>query len=137
MQRTKRVILCAVCFVLGVCLTRMYINFSSAPNGERWIKLSAEPLNGTGDIVTYSSDALFRSDIKLPEVTSLTGKAKFVKDASQNAIKLGYVVDADIRALDKSKIPEQYQNPPAPEAGAASTKASIDSVYYDVVFYLS
>jgi hypothetical protein len=69
----------------------------------------------------------------LPAVTSLTGKAKFVHNASKNAeIKLGYVVDAAIAPLDTGALPKKYLPPAEQNAGVNHVPTTVT---YDVVFY--
>ncbi len=132
------IISCAVSLIVGIIGTVLYhntvISHESQRSRDPWIVLST-PSDNDEAVLTYSSDALFKSDIKLPPVKSLTGKAKFILDAtSRNEanIKLGYIVDTDIAPLDTAKLPDKYK-PVAENPG--DKKPPLDAVYYDVVFY--
>jgi hypothetical protein len=73
--------------------------------------------------VSYSTAALF-SDIPPPDITSLTGRYKFV-DASDSsgAIRLGYVIDLAMKQVDFSTIPQEYmKETPTEINGHAATK---------------
>jgi len=134
-SRPQWLVSCMISMLVGIGGTALYYNPPPAPHeaGEdtSWIVLSpsSEPL-------TYTEEAMFHSDIKLPAVTSFSGKAKFVTDATsqKSKTKLGYIVDMNIAPLD-AKPPAQ-QSKPAPATDASGKAAAvIPAVDYDVVFY--
>jgi hypothetical protein len=139
MPKTPLIMGSVACFIAGIAVASAYYHFSatrtssSAETESSWIKLT-HPVNSE-ELVTYSSDALFKSDIRLPKVVSLEGKAKFVKGTSSNSsdLKLGYVVDTEIAPLDVATVPDKYKTPAGdnPE----EKKPPLTAVSYDVVFY--
>lgn len=142
MPKILIILFCVASFLLGTAVMYQYnIIIASRQHNvrnqdaERWFELMP-PSNSDEKLISYSSDLLFRSDIKLPNVTSLTGRAKFVKNTVNNKpeIKLGYTIDADIAPLDVSALPEKYQQKPQ-DKNAQSVKPLLDKVHYDVIFY--
>lgn len=131
---------CALSLLAGIGGTVIYFtpptthegNASVTPQSDGWIALSAD---NSSPVFSYASEAVARSDIKMPAVTSLTGKSKFVSDASntKQEIKLGYVVDATIAPLDTAAVVDTYKE--VSGEGQQGSRPSIKAVDYDVVFY--
>jgi hypothetical protein len=61
---------------------------------------------------TYTNEALFDSDIPLPDIKSVSGKTKFRTGREKpSELEAGYVLEFDIDKLDKTKLPEKYRKP--------------------------
>ncbi|HEU5048276.1 MAG TPA: hypothetical protein VFT64_10595 [Rickettsiales bacterium] len=133
-SRPQWLVSCIISMLVGIGGTALYYSPPPPPHevGEdtSWIALSP-----ASDPLTYTQEAMFHSDIKLPAVTSFSGKVKFITDATSQKpkTKLGYVVDMNIAPLDTKQFPPQ----PKPSSGTdASAKAApVPTVDYDVVFY--
>ena len=76
---------------------------------DAWYEVNPIPLKGEGSGLGYSSEALFNSDIPLPEITSATAKMKFLPSQDGRGYMLGYVATIEIANLDATKIPEKYR----------------------------
>ena len=127
---------CATSLLAGIGGTALYFNpptVHEAAQHDDWIKLSVD----SGDkAISYSSDALAKSDIKLPSVNSFSGKSKFVMETAAGekpTVKLGYVINVDIAPLVASGIPDKYKSVATDNPG--DKKTQINAVDYDVVFY--
>ena len=48
------------------------------------------------------------SDLPVPPITSIQGRAKFIDLGASNNVRLGYKIIVIAGALDKSKIPQKY-----------------------------
>jgi hypothetical protein len=99
-----------------------------------WYRLSLPP-EETG--VNLATEALFRSDINLPNVESISGTAKFTNNNSDTAnVHLGYKVAVDVAILDLAKVPAKYKEERqiASKIGKQITLLPITSVAYEVHF---
>jgi hypothetical protein len=78
---------------------------------EKWIEMYELPLAGDNSSIGYSSEALFKSDIKLPDIEKFNIKLKFVKprEKVKDRLSLGYIANISIKNLDTNKIPEKYR----------------------------
>jgi hypothetical protein len=64
------------------------------------------------DKTSYKTEALFDSDIPLPDIKNISGQLKFRTGRDKaNELEAGYVVEFDIDKLDKAKLPEKYRKP--------------------------
>lgn len=77
---------------------------------DAWYEVNPIPLKGKHSGLGYSSEALFNSDIPLPEVTVATAKMKFLPAQDGRAYILGYVVVIEIAKLYSAKVPEKYKS---------------------------
>ena len=61
--------------------------------------------------VAFSDEVVLESDIVPPDVTEVSGKAKFLSDSSQRLghAALGYVISVAANSLDQSTLPEKYK----------------------------
>ena len=87
---------------------------------------------------SYSSDALFNSDISLPKIKKVSGKAKFINYTTKNPkdVVLGYIVNVTVENLDTSKIPKKYlEDKKEKYKGGEWTMLGISEVVYDVVLH--
>lgn len=129
MRTSYLLIGCIVSFVAGIALAMAYIASSSRVPPD-WIELS-KPHDGKG--ITYSTEAIFKSDIPLPDVKQFSGKAKFVPTPSAGAYGLGYVIDVSIPSLDLTKVPEKYiKDKPVVIDGVSTTRLGIKQVHYEI-----
>lgn len=100
-----------------------------------WYRLSL-PRGEKG--VSLTTDALFESDIGLPNVESISGTAKFINNNSDasTGIRLGYKVAVDVTVLDLMKVPAKYQEEKriVTKRGRPITKLPITEVVYEIHF---
>jgi len=76
---------------------------------KEWIEVTV-PLKGNNSGIAYTTDALFNSDIPLPDITGVKVKAKFVRSlAGGSNVTVGYLAQVDIAKLNPSKIPDKYK----------------------------
>ncbi len=120
----------AIGFYLGLAV--------KAPKNYNWKELSIDH-NGKG--YGFTSDALFNSDIPLPEIKKLSGKSKFIKatDASANELTFGYIISVDIDKLNLQKLPEKYkveqkEQYKAGEFTIPPIKEAVFEIYFEFIF---
>ena len=84
----------------------VFVFYSKSSIPEGWIEVS---ISGHG--YSYSSEALFDSDISLPDLSALHGKIKFLRYGADggNHSQLGYLIRVSVKSLDTAKIPETYR----------------------------
>lgn len=58
--------------------------------------------------ISYTSEAIF-TDLPMPDIKSVSGKAKFIEGESANDNELGYIISVDMADLDFSKVPQKYK----------------------------
>src|SRR4029077_5411735 len=89
--------------VFGALLMCVYLRHKQDPYS--WHQLET-------DKPSYTSEALFDSDIPLPDLKNISGRMKFRtgRDKSDE-LEAGYVVEFDIDKLNKAKLPEKYRRP--------------------------
>lgn len=88
------------------------------------------------DKTSYTSEALFASDISLPDIKNISGKMKFRTGRDKPTdLEAGYVVEFDIDKLNKDKLPEKYRKPtPCPSAQGGCTIDPVEEVVYNAKF---
>ncbi len=98
-----------------------------------WRALSLEtPGKGYG----YSSEALFGSDIALPEIKKMSGTFKFLDAPTKDELRFGYLVLVDIDKLDLKNVPQRYKIEKKETYTAGTfTTLPIDEVVYSVKFH--
>lgn len=128
--RSSRLLIgCIASFSAGIALSMAYIAFFSHVTTD-WIELS-KPSDGKG--IAYSTEAIFKSDIPLPDVKQFSGKAKFISTSNSEAYELGYIVDIDIPSIDLTKVPEKYlKDRPEVIDGVSTTRLGIKQVTYEI-----
>ncbi|GEM_PF-2251717 len=86
----------------------------------------------------YSTEAIFDSDISLPNIRKLSGKAKFlsVSPKSRNdELNLGYIVSVDVEKLDLQWVPQKYKVEKKEKYNYRElTRFPIEEVVYSVTF---
>lgn len=102
----KTVLTCLLCLCIGGTVATVYFQTQYGLSRE-WIPLTKPESNRRG--IGYSFESLFASDISLPEVTSISGKAKLVEGTDAAGFGVGYVTEVSINPLDLSKVPEEYK----------------------------
>lgn len=113
-------------FLLGIIV--------STTKNYDWKKLS---LDKSGKGYGLTSEALFNSDIPLPEIKKISGKSKFVKvtSSSNNDLNLGYIISVDIDKLDLKKIPAKYKIEKKEKYKAGDfTVLPIEEAVYEISF---
>lgn len=96
-----------------------------------WKQLTIDP--GSRGYGFSSFEALFDADIKLPDIKTLTGKAKFIDESGH--IRFGYLVTVVVEKLDLAKLPENYRKERTHKAkGGEFTILPPDQVVYEMHF---
>lgn len=103
----------------------MFVAVRMLPASSQWFQLDlSSPL-------AMSTDVAFKSDIELPKITSIAGKAKFLP-ANDGKGKLGYIVHVTVQSLDLTKVPAKYlKNKPVKVDGVEATRPAIKQVVYE------
>ncbi|HWS69791.1 MAG TPA: hypothetical protein VN325_44055 [Steroidobacteraceae bacterium] len=99
----------------------------SAHRAASWIELK------TKQGVARSVEVVM-ADIVLPDISTLTGKVKFLPlpDQGNDGVNLGYIVHADVPALDLSKVPKEYlQDKPLDPPLEKISRMAVTQVAYD------
>ena len=124
---------CAISFVAGAAIALAYVTISGSRVSRDWLDLS-KPKEGKG--ILYSTEAIFKADISLPDIKQFGGKAKFLESAtSPGSYGLGYVANVSVPPLDLKKVPKKYLiDKPVEIDGVKTTELGIKQVHYDVVF---
>ena len=105
---------------------------------KNWISLSSDPENKRG--ISYLTEAMFGTDIQLPDVTTMKGKAKFIEEISErnDFVKLGYLIEIEVASLDLEKIPKKYKEEKVEIIrGDKFTILPIEQVVYEISFVFS
>jgi hypothetical protein len=59
--------------------------------------------------ISYATDAIF-TDLPMPDIKSLSGKAKFIDGAGRGeATEFGYIVTVEMADLELAKVPDRYK----------------------------
>jgi len=85
----------------------------------------------------FTTEALFNSDIPLPEIKRISGKSKFLKTqkSGTDEMNLGYVVSIDVEKLDLEKVPQKYKTERKEKYKAGEfTVPPIEELVYEVSF---
>ena len=108
-MKNKRQVIFGIALVFLTLVVGYYVGKTvSTTKDFDWKELS---IDKTGKGYGFTSEALFNSDISLPEIKSLSGKTKFIKsqNATSDEFNLGYVVSVDIDKINFEKIPQKYK----------------------------
>ncbi|MCX5814360.1 MAG: hypothetical protein NT178_17720 [Proteobacteria bacterium] len=121
--------------VIGMAVGYYFAVAVKTPRNFDWKALSLDqPGKGYG----YSSEALFGSDIRLPEIRKLSGKCKFLSASPKSRneeLNLGYVVSVDVEKLDLQRVPQKYKVEKKEKYKSGEwTVPPIDEVVYSVTF---
>ncbi len=112
-----------------------YIGISTGKQKDfEWRELS---IGSTGKGYGYTSEALFNSDIALPNIKKISGRSKLLHpdQAKKNALHLGYIVSVEVDKLDLEKVPSKYKEERKETYNAGDfTFDPIEEVVYRVVF---
>ncbi len=109
MKHKRNITIGITLLVAGIAIGYYFGVTIKATKNFDWKELSLDPL---GKGYGFSSEALFNSDIPLPEIKKLSGKSKFLKPTSKSRdedLSLGYIVKVDVDKLDLRKVPEKYK----------------------------
>src|SRR5215217_2707349 len=105
MNKKAVILLVGPAFLVGVLTASVVVRMNSKSHFN-WLETSIEKKHFG---VSYSTKALFGSDIPLPKIKKITGKIKFVKRSNDGAsVNLGYLANISQENLDKSNIPKKY-----------------------------
>ncbi len=85
--------------------------------------------------ISYGGDWIF-SDLPMPEIRSVTGKAKFIDSIGPGqTTELGYIITVEMAALDLSKVPQRYKEEKKVLIdGYETTSLGIDQASYEIQF---
>ena len=134
MRHKGKIIVGIALMVIGIAIG-YYLGYTSKTQKNfDWKELSIDQ-GGKG--YDFTSDALFNSDIALPEIKKLSGKSKFIKapQSGSNELTLGYIVSVDVDKLDLQKVPQKYKvgKKEKYKAGEFAVQP-IEAVVYEVTF---
>lgn len=117
--------------VLNLSLESLRSVFFTAKSiNTEWKQLITDP-DGKG--YGFSLEALFDTDIELPDIKMLTGKVKFINEPG--SVHFGYLVTVVVEKLDSTKLPEQYRKEKKGKAkGGEFTILPPDQVVYETHF---
>jgi hypothetical protein len=91
----------------------------------------SKPRDGKG--ISYSTEAILKSDIPLPDIKHFGGKTKFVPHLGAKTYRLGYVIDLSLASLDLTKVPAKYlKDKPVAIDGVSITQLGIRQVSYEI-----
>lgn len=99
-----------------------------------WIPLSIDTNGKNG--VFFKTEGLW-SDIPLPDVVDLSGKAKFIEsiNGKSDALNLGYIINVEVAPLDLEKVPQMYKEELVEVIkGREIAWQPIEQVIYEVAF---
>jgi hypothetical protein len=92
-----------VAAVVGAAIMFAYLRHKQDPYS--WHQLEM-------DKSSYTTEALFDSEIPLPDIKNISGKIKFrIGPDNPSELEAGYVVEFDVDKLNKDKLPEKYRKP--------------------------
>lgn len=135
MAHKRNIIIGIGLLVIGIALGYYIAVTMKAAKNFDWKELS---LDQSGKGYRYYSEALFNSDIPLPEIKKLSGKCKFISTSTKlrkDELNLGYVVSVDIAKLDLQKVPQKYKVEKKEKYTAGEfTVLPIEEVVYSVTF---
>ncbi len=96
--------------ILGLLGGYWYATLNANKLPDVWIEKQNISTKGENSGVSYLTEALFDSEIRLPDIKSIRAKVKFIRspNAKPNLAAVGYVVSVGVDKLDKDKIPKKY-----------------------------
>jgi len=134
----RSILLVGVTFLLGAISGYWFRGHQGTKLEDRWIVVTEPESDRDYSFVSFSADALFESDIPLPDITSLVVRAKFLSKAGSEKSKpyaIGYVSEVSVADLDISKIPEEYkQSKTEQHRSGPLTYLPLEQVVYEVRF---
>ena len=120
-------IACLASFAVGAIATICFLRFGQQVTSD-WFELvkASSPIG-------FSTEALFESDIRLPQVKEISGKAKFLPEGNvPNSHQLGYLVHVVVLPLNLKIVPEKYlKEKPIGVKGDKMVRPAIEQVYYE------
>ena len=120
--------------VIGIA-SGYYLGTSTrSPKDFDWQELIIDP---SGKGYGFTSEALFNSDIALPDIKKLSGNSKFLSPINLDGgeLHLGYIVSVDVETLNLEKVPEKYKEERKEKYKAGEfTAIPIQEVVYQVTF---
>ena len=121
--------------VLGICIGAIAPHFFSRHVDTSWRPLATKTEAETFGI-GYSTDAVF-SDLPMPEVKSVSGKAKFLESVGPGqSTELGYIINVDMAPLDLARTPQRYKEQKKEMInGIETTTVPITQAYYAIEFH--
>jgi len=134
MKNGRKIIIGIASLVLALAVGYYLGTTARTTKNFDWKELS---IDKSGKGYGFTSEALFNSDIPLPEIKKLSGKSKFIKapNATSDELNLGYVISVDIDKLDLQKIPEKYKVERKEQHKAGEfTVLPIEDAVYEISF---
>jgi len=129
--------LIALSLILGLLGGYWYATLNANKLPDVWIEKQNISTKGENSGVLYLTEALFDSEICLPDIKSIRAKVKFIcpPNAKPNLAAIGYVVSVEVDKLDKDKIPKKYLNEREEKYKAGTFIIQpLEEVIYDVHF---
>jgi hypothetical protein len=126
----KKLVFTFVVLIIGILIGLAVPHIFRAGLNTSWQELHTYPKDfGFG----YATQVIF-SDLPVPTIKSLTGKAKFMEGEGQSA-DFGFIIHVDVAPLDMAKVPRRYkvENRQVIE-GHETTSSPIDKAYYQIEF---
>src|SRR5437899_874289 len=103
-MKNRLVVLGALVLGIGIGAFSPYIFVRHIDTSWRAVATEAQNFG-----IGYSTDAVF-TDLPMPEINSVSGKAKFLDSVSPGqTTKLGYIINVEMAALDLAKTPQRYK----------------------------
>lgn len=111
------VLVSALGALVGAAITYWAVSADGLPQG--WIDAGSLPVKGDSTAVGFSTEVFMTSDLPLPDITSLTVKARFLRtpDNRTDTALFGYVAEVVSAQLDLAKVPDRYKTEHAIETG--------------------
>ena len=103
LRRVGKVSLMLLAAIAGAAIMFAYLQHKQDPYS--WHQLEM-------DKSSYTTEALFDSDIPLPDIKNISGEMKFRSGRDNPSdLEAGYVVEFDVDKLNKDKLPGKYRKP--------------------------
>jgi hypothetical protein len=139
MRNSIRIYLPLIVFslLLGLFIGYWYATFNANKLPDVWIEKQNIFTRGENSGVSYLTEALFDSEIRLPDIKNMSAKVKFMNphDTRSNLAALGYIMVVEVDKLDKNKIPQKYlMERKEKYKGGTFTRLPLEGVVFEVHF---
>jgi hypothetical protein len=126
----RKTILALAALVIGIIIGLVVPHLFLTRLNTSWRELHTDPKHfGLG----YASPVIL-SDLPVPRIKSLAGKAKFIEGDGRTA-ELGFIINVDMAPLDMAKVPQRYKvETKQVIEGYDTTSPPIEQAYYEIEF---
>jgi hypothetical protein len=126
----KNKVMVFLALIVGIIIGLIVPHIFYSGLNSSWQELRTKPKHFG---VSYSAQAVF-NDLPMPEIKSVTGKAKFIENKDQN-VELGFIINVDMAGLDMTKVPQRYKVEKDEDIeGFKITSMPIKKAYYEIEF---